>query len=250
MPPNLPKVPPTFATERTLLLAGQQQLAGFNEVGVGAIAGPVIAAAVVLPLPVPGVNFDQELMLLANRLGEVQDSKYLYRDHKERLYPLICEVALAVGVGIVDVPELSALRNQTRAASIAMTRALETLSVSPDVVLLDGLIRLETSAIPSVTITKLRGATTSISIAAASIVASVTFTRIMVDYGAFYPVYRFHEHRGYPSPAHVAALTRYGPSPIHHPHNKLVQNVAGSRRGPCIVCSWSTRDMPRAGGGP
>jgi ribonuclease HII len=228
MPPNLLKVPPTFATERSLLLNGNQHIAGVDEVGVGAIAGPIVAAAVILPLPTPGETFDRDLDRLTQRLRGIQDSKYLYRDQKERLFARIHEVGAVVGIGTVEVPELSTIQNQTLAASIATARALAALTLAPDFVLIDGRVSVATPAIPSVTITKIRGATTSISIAAASIIASVVFTRIMVAYGTRYPLYGFEHHRGYPSPGHIAALAQYGPSPIHHPHNKLVQTVESS----------------------
>ncbi len=223
---NLIKPPPTLALERSLIVVGKQRIAGVDEVGVGAIAGPLVAAAVVLPLPIDGPRLDRELEQLARLLGEVRDSKQLKSDQRERLATLVRTVAEPhVSVAVVDVPELNRIGNQARAAVVATARALDALPMRPDVVLLDGTVSIAGADVPSVLVPKLYNGTTSLSIAAASLVASAVHHRLMVAYGAQYPAYGFERHNGHISPAHLAALARHGPSPIHHRHNRLVQAV-------------------------
>ncbi len=224
MPRNVIKPAPTLAVERTLVMAGHHRVAGVDEVGVGALAGPLIAAAVVLPLPRAGLSLDEELAKLAGVLGDVRDSKQVKVDRKEGLCALIREVAAPdIGIGVVGVAELGQIGNQVRAATIATARALDALPTAPDIVLLDGVRPLDTVRVPQVTVAKRWHGTTSLSIAAASIIASVTQHRAMVGYGELYPAYGFQRHNGHVSPAHLAALAEHGPSPIHHPHHRLVQ---------------------------
>src|SRR5436305_14308883 len=126
MPQAASKPKPTLELERALLLEGKRVIAGVDEVGVGAIAGPLIAVAVVLPLPGSGVDIDLGLKELATRLDEVRDSHHLYKDQREKLYSLVQEVAQPqIGFGIIEVAELSQLNNQERAAILARTRAVE-----------------------------------------------------------------------------------------------------------------------------
>jgi len=221
---NLVKPPPTLALERSLIVAGKQRIAGVDEVGVGAIAGPLVAAAVALPLPGDGPRLDEELEALARRLGEVRDSKQLKSDQRERLAALVRAVVEPhVGIAVIEVPELDCIGNQTRAAALATARALAALPSPPDIVLLDGTVIIVGADVPSVAVPKLYNGTTSLSIAAASLVASAAHHRLMIDYGARYPTYGFERHNGHVSPAHLAALERHGPSPIHHRHHRLVQ---------------------------
>src|SRR5690242_17817390 len=134
-PVSKPK--PTLELERTLLLEGKRYIAGVDEVGVGAIAGPLIAVAVVLPLPDRADDIDEGLKILATRLDGVRDSHHLYSDQPEKLYPLIQQIAQPhIGLGILDVTELSQLNNQEQAAIVARTRAVEALPLTPDFVLL------------------------------------------------------------------------------------------------------------------
>jgi len=229
MAPNCVKPPPTFAVEHACLVAGYGLIAGVDEVGVGAIVGPLIAAAVVLPLPHHGSGLDHELAWLASLLAEVRDSKQLKREQRERLAALISVAAAPhIGIGVVEVPELGRIGNQARATSVATARALDALPTPPDIVLLDGTTAIDTGELPSVVVGKRWNGTTSVSIAAASIIASVTHHHIMVEYGTLYPTYGFQRHDGNPSPAHVAALAHDGPSPVHHPHHRLVR---AARRG-------------------
>lgn len=223
MPLAASKPKPTLELERAFLLEGKHLIAGVDEVGVGAIAGPLIAVAVVLPLPDLDADIDQGLKELAIRLDEVRDTHHLYSDQKERLYALIQEVAQPqIGFGIIEVAELNQLNNQEQAAILARTRAVEALPAAPDFVLLDGRVRIE-GEIPFANVAKVNHGTSSLTVAAASIIAGVTHHRLMLEQDQLYPVYGFGRHNGNISPAHLAALAQYGPSPIHHPHNRVVQ---------------------------
>ncbi len=223
MPLATSKPKPTLELERALLLEGKRLIAGVDEVGVGAIAGPLIAVAVILPWPDLGVDIDLGLKELRTRLDEVRDTHHLYKDQRERLYPLIQEVAQPqIGFGIIEVAELRQLNNQEQAAILARTRAIEALPTTPDFVLLDGRVRIE-GVIPFANVAKVSNGTSSLTVAAASIIAGVTHYRLMVEQDRLYPLYGFARHNGNISPTHLAALAQYGPSPIHHLHNRIVQ---------------------------
>ncbi len=183
--------------EQAIRRKGFQRLAGVDEAGRGALAGPVVAAAVMFTdgQPIVGVN----------------DSKRLSQQRREVLYRRIREDALAVGVGVVNVPTIEA-RNILRATLLAMARAVVDLQVSLDGILVDGL------AVPDVDIPVFPvagGDRHCSSVAAASIVAKVTRDRIMADYHKRYPVYGFDQHKGYGTEAHLQAIAAHGISPIH-----------------------------------
>ena len=183
--------------ERAIRRKGFQRLAGVDEAGRGALAGPVVAAAVILRdgRPIIGVN----------------DSKRLSRRRREVLHGRIREEALAVGVGVVNVPTIEA-RNILQATLLAMAQAVVDLQVSPDGILVDGL------AVPDVDIPAFPvagGDRHCPSVAAASVVAKVTRDRIMTDYHERYPVYGFDRHKGYGTEAHLQAIAAHGISPIH-----------------------------------
>ncbi len=183
--------------ERAIRRKGFQRLAGVDEAGRGALAGPVVAAAVILKdgRPIVGVN----------------DSKQLSPRRRELLYRRIREEAMAVGVGVVNVPIIEA-RNILQATLVAMARAVVDLQVSPDGILVDGL------AVPDVDIPVFpvaRGDRECPSVAAASVIAKVTRDRIMADYHQRYPVYGFDRHKGYGTDAHLQAIAEHGVSPIH-----------------------------------
>lgn len=183
--------------ERAIRRKGFQRLAGVDEAGRGALAGPVVAAAVILKdgRPIVGVN----------------DSKQLSPRRRELLYRRILEEALAVGVGVVNVPTIEA-RNILQATLLAMARAVVDLRVSPDGILVDGL------AVPDVDIPVFpmaRADRECPSVSAASVVAKVTRDRIMTDYHARYPAYGFDRHKGYGTDAHLQAIAEHGVSPIH-----------------------------------
>jgi len=185
------------AIERQLRDFGFRCIAGTDEVGRGCLAGPVVAAAVVLDCEptVVGVN----------------DSKQI--DHEDRMD--VCRVILkrarAVAVGIVEPRTIDSI-NILRASKLAMYDAIESLDIRPDVLLLDAVL-LETLDMPQIPL--IEGDKRSVSIAAASVVAKVYRDLLMESYDALYPVYDFKHNRGYATESHQAALKLYGPSPIH-----------------------------------
>ncbi|MDH4228788.1 MAG: ribonuclease HII [Nitrospirota bacterium] len=179
---------------------GARAIAGIDEAGRGPLAGPVVAAAVILDAadPIAGLN----------------DSKQLSEKTRERLFTEIHTRARAVGVGIVHAGEIDRI-NILQATILAMTQAVERLSaggVEADYLLLDA---LTLSALPLPQEGIIGGDGKSASIAAASIVAKVTRDRIMVAYNDNFPGYGFAVHKGYPTRAHREALSRLGPCPIH-----------------------------------
>ncbi len=168
-------------------------------------------------------DLDEGLKTLLARLDGVRDSHHLYRDQPERLYPLIQQVVQPyIGVGVVEVDELTQLNNQEQAGVLAKTRVVEALPLQPDFVLVDGRVRFSTT-VPYAQVVKVKNGTPSLTIAAAAVLATVTHTRIMQELDRLYPVYGFGRHSGNISPTHLAALGKYGTSPSHHLHNRIVQ---------------------------
>ena len=172
-------------------------LCGIDEVGRGPLAGPVVAAAVILPT-------DSQILYL-------NDSKKLTAAKREELYEVIMREAVAVGLGMAD-PERIDQINILQATYEAMREAVGKLSVMPQLLLNDA-VTIPEIQIPQVPIIK--GDAKSVSIAAASIVAKVTRDRMMVYYDSIYPEYGFASNKGYGSAEHIAALKKYGPTPIH-----------------------------------
>ncbi|MGH7840167.1 MAG: ribonuclease HII [Candidatus Binataceae bacterium] len=188
---------PTLRHERKLWREGARVVAGVDEAGVGPMAGPVVAAAVI---------FEQEIFIRG-----VNDSKQLAPERRAALFPRIQEKALAVGVGIATPAEIDQL-NIFWATMAASARALQALTVTPDHVLVDGR-RIAELKLPQTPI--VGGDRKSFCIAAASIIAKVTRDRMMLEYDAQYPAYGFARHKGYCTAEHFAALARAGPSAIH-----------------------------------
>lgn len=175
------------------------QIAGFDEVGRGPLAGPVVAACVVLPLDL--------------HLPGIKDSKALTPKARKRLYQEIGEIALGIGLGKVS-PLLIDRMNIHKASLLAMYRALRDLSPRVDYLLIDGVWTIPfLSRLPQRPL--IRGEDRSLSIAAASIVAKIKRDEIMERMALCYPEYGFEDHKGYPTPMHLKALERYGPSPVH-----------------------------------
>jgi ribonuclease HII len=185
--------------ERIAWTEGYRCIAGVDEAGRGALAGPVVAACVVLPYEfVPkGVN----------------DSKLLSPAQREALYPQIVSQARGVGVGIVDAETIDEI-NILRAAHEAMRIALENLprGLFPDLALIDG---LPVQPFPLTQVAIVDGDTLSASIAAASIIAKVTRDSLMRDFDGTHPGYGFASHKGYSAPVHLDALRKLGPCSIH-----------------------------------
>ena len=176
---------------------GFRRIAGVDEAGRGPLAGPVVAAAVILPVHAG--------------LAGVDDSKQLSEDERERLYCVILEKAVAVGIGSADAPEIDSL-NILEATRLAMSRAIDDLAPSPDYVLTDA-ITLPAVRVPLRPIIK--GDALSLSIAAASIIAKVTRDHLMAAYHETFPQYNFLSHKGYGTAEHLRMLARFGPCPIH-----------------------------------
>jgi len=183
--------------ERELWRRGLTRVAGVDEVGVGPLAGPLVAAAVIFPPEVEVLGID--------------DSKKLSAARRERLAGEIRTYAVAVGVGVVDVAEVDRL-NVLRASLEAMRRAIGALPVAAEQLLIDAR-RLPAVPIPQLSIVS--GDARCYSIAAASIIAKVTRDAMMCELDAVYPEYGFRRHMGYGTIAHLAALERHGPSPAH-----------------------------------
>ena len=176
---------------------GLRLICGVDEAGRGPLAGPVCAAAVILPehLQIPGLT----------------DSKKLTDKKRRELFPIIQEQALAYGIGLASEQEIDEI-NILQATFLAMRRALDQLSVRPEIALIDG--NRETDfGLPVKTV--VRGDSLSANIAAASILAKVTRDNLMVELAKEYPEYGFEIHKGYGTKAHYEALRTYGPCPIH-----------------------------------
>lgn len=176
---------------------GVTYICGVDEAGRGPLAGPVCAAAVILPehLQIPGLT----------------DSKKLTDKKRRELYPIIKEQAIAYGIGFASEKEIDEI-NILQATFLAMQRALDQLSVRPDLALIDG-NREKDFGLPVKTVIK--GDSLSANIAAASVLAKVTRDDLMEKMALEYPQYQFEIHKGYGTKAHYAALTEHGPSPIH-----------------------------------
>ncbi|MBR3034842.1 MAG: ribonuclease HII [Firmicutes bacterium] len=184
--------------ERRLWDSGRSYIAGVDEVGRGPLAGPVVAAAVILPR-----DFDV--------LG-IDDSKKLSPKKREELFEVIKEKALAWAVGWVGPERIDEI-NILEATKEAMKQAVQGLSLPPDHVLIDGNFTVRALALPQTAIVK--GDANSTSIAAASILAKVTRDRYMEEMDAVYPGYAFASNKGYGTKAHYDGLKAQGPTPIH-----------------------------------
>ena len=176
---------------------GYTNICGVDEAGRGPLAGPVCAAAVILPadIEIPGLN----------------DSKKLTDKKRRELFPIICEKAIAYGIAFADHSEIDEI-NILQATYLAMERAIKQLGVNPDFALIDG-NRAKDFGVPLETV--VGGDGRSASIAAASVLAKVTRDDYMLKMAENYPQYGFDIHKGYGTKAHYAALAENGPCPIH-----------------------------------
>ncbi len=178
---------------------GFKYVCGVDEAGRGPLAGPVCAAAVILPkgLIIEGVN----------------DSKKLTEKKREALFDVICESALAYSIAFADIDEIEEV-NILRATMNAMKRAVEGLSVKADFAYIDG------NTMPPIDINGecvVKGDAKSMSVACASILAKVSRDRLMLKYAEEYPQYGFEKHKGYGTKLHTEALKEFGPCPVHRP---------------------------------
>jgi len=183
--------------EMQAYLSGYSIVAGTDEAGRGPLAGPVVAAAVILPRGI--------------QIEGLDDSKKLSEKKRDELFDVITERALSYGIGFADHDEIDRI-NILNASMKAMQRAIEKLDPTPDFVLIDG----NTSRfITQKHLCIVKGDSKSASIAAASILAKVTRDRLMVDYDKLYPEYGFAKHKGYPTKQHIELLKQFGPCEIH-----------------------------------
>ena len=195
--------------ERVLWKSGIRTVAGVDEVGVGPLAGPVVAAAVVFP---PNTELDG-----------IDDSKQLDSERRTKLAARIREHATAIGVGSAEVGEIDRL-NIYHAGLLAMRRAIEDLPAAPEHVLVDARI------IPGVSIPQNsfnKGDGINFSIAAASIIAKTHRDRLMEDLEKEYPGYGFAQHKGYSTPEHQNAIRELGPCPIHRLSYQFIRELCG-----------------------
>ena len=188
---------PSFEFEEKYLSEGYKIICGTDEAGRGPLAGPVCAAAVILPL-----GYMPE---------DLNDSKKLTEKKRDLLFDLIRENAISYGIAFASVEEIDSL-NILNASQLAMRRAVAMLSPTPDLVLVDGNVArgFEMKAVPIV-----KGDFLSASISAASILAKTARDRLMKELDEQYPEYQLSKHKGYPTPLHMQLVRELGPSPIH-----------------------------------
>ena len=205
---------PNLDHENELKSQGYELIAGIDEVGRGALAGPVVASAVILPHPsnLPWLEL-------------VRDSKELNSKKREYLFDLINKEAVAVGIGIVRSQVIDSI-NILKATKLAMMQAVEKLPRQPHFLIIDR-VTLSQCPIPQRGIT--RGDKLCLSIACASIIAKVTRDRMMEGFDQIYPGYRFAQHKGYGTRKHISCLQQLGPSPIHRLYFAPVRNVIANQ---------------------
>ncbi len=211
--------PDLWEHEKGAFKKGFHQVAGADEAGRGPLAGPVVAAAVILPK-----TFS---------VSSAIDSKGVSPGKRTALYHEIYDHAVSIGIGIVDAVEIDRI-NILRASLASMAVAAANLLPQPDFLLIDG-----PYPIPTHTSQKpvKRGDRLSVSIGAASIIAKVTRDRLMARYHEEYPMFGFNQHKGYPTRKHKAAIEKFGCTPIHRKSFKGVKEFLSCR-------VWSTGDGP------
>ncbi len=194
--------------ERTLFSRGYRYIAGTDEAGRGPLAGPVVAAAVIMPrdLSIPNLT----------------DSKKLSHHQRDELFDEIAASGAFCSVGIIDNDTIDCV-NILKASLMAMRKAVLSLDVRPDFVLIDGTFTIPNLDIPQMAI--ISGDALCCSISAASIIAKVTRDRIMDRYQELYPQYSFSSHRGYPTKQHLDELKNYGPTAIHRKTFRPVEEL-------------------------
>ena len=199
---------PDYEYEKAAVSSGFNTICGVDEAGRGPLAGPVCAAAVILPEDTVIEGLD--------------DSKKLSEKKRERLYDEITKKATAYCVAYGTLEEIESV-NILEATFIAMNRAIDGLKVKPDFAIIDGNRVPKGIKIPCATLVK--GDSKSMSVAAASILAKVTRDRLMLTYDEKYPQYNFKKHKGYGTKEHTELLKQYGPSPIHR--LSFLKNILG-----------------------
>jgi ribonuclease HII len=224
-----------YGYERALRRAGLEPIAGVDEAGRGACAGPLVAGAVVLP---PGK---------AGIVPGLADSKLLTEAARERVYAQVVRRALAWSVVVIDNEECDRLGMHVANVE-ALRRAVARLSARPSYVLTDG-FPVDGLGVPGLAVWK--GDRVAACIAAASVIAKVTRDRLMVDMHDDWPVYDFRTHKGYITSEHEAALAEHGPSPVHRMRFVNVRRAAGLEPVPELALDPATslgQDQPAPGG--
>jgi ribonuclease HII len=201
---------PSFAEEKLLEAQGYRLIAGVDEAGRGALAGPVVAAAVILPCPMDTLW-----------QAQVRDCKQLIPPRRELLFDNIHEVAISIGIGVVQ-HEIIDARGIITATRLAMKQAIDQLSPTPESLLID-YMHLPEVKLPQKGIKN--GDSLCFSIACASIIAKVTRDRLMVELGKTYPDYGLAKHKGYGTKEHMVCLHRLGPSPVHRQSFQPVRDI-------------------------
>ena len=199
---------PDYEFEKAAVNSGFSCICGVDEAGRGPLAGPVCAAAVILPAGAVIEGLD--------------DSKKLTEKKREKLYDIIKETAVAYSVAYGTLEEIETV-NILEATYLAMNRAIEGLTVKPDFALIDGNRVPRGIKIPCETIVK--GDSKSMSVAAASVLAKVTRDRLMLEYDKKYPEYNFKKHKGYGTKEHTELIKQYGPCEIHR--LSFLKNILG-----------------------
>ncbi len=199
---------PDYEYEKAAVSSGFNTVCGVDEAGRGPLAGPVCAAAVILPEDTVIEGLD--------------DSKKLSEKKRERLYDEITKKAVAYSVAYGTLEEIESV-NILEATFLAMNRAIDGLKVKPDFAIIDGNRVPKGIKIPCATLVK--GDSKSMSVAAASVLAKVTRDRLMLTYDEKYPQYNFKKHKGYGTKEHTELLKQYGPSPIHR--LSFLKNILG-----------------------
>lgn len=201
---------PSFTEEKMLEVQGYRHIAGIDEAGRGSLAGPVVAAAVILPyhIDTPWLN-------------QVKDSKQLSPARRESLFHHIREAAISTGIGVVAHKIIDA-QGIIKATQLAMKLAIDQLSPPPEFLLID-YMRLSEVPLPQKGITN--GDSLCFSIACASIIAKVSRDHLMRELDGTYPGYGLAQHKGYGTKVHLACLRRLGPSSIHRQSFKPVKDI-------------------------
>ena len=199
--------------EQMLANKGYEAICGVDEVGRGPLAGPVVAAAVIMP---PSMSIEG-----------LTDSKKLSARQRERIFEEIVEMGLVCAVGVIDHECIDRM-NILKASLMAMRKAVMDLKLSPDIILVDGNYPIPNVELPQFAV--VGGDRQCQSISAASIVAKITRDRIMDKYEALFPSFSFAKHKGYPTAEHLEELREHGPTDIHRksfrPVAELVSNYA------------------------
>ena len=205
---------PTFSEEQTQWTKGFRHIAGIDEAGRGPLAGPVVAAAVILP-----IGFQSDWLHL------VADSKVLTASRREFLYDCLYKAAVGVGVGVIDARTIDIV-GIAKATRLAMKMAVKQLEPAPDYLLID-YFRLPEVRLPQKGVTD--GDSLCLSIASASIIAKVTRDHLMLEFDRTYPGYQFANHKGYGTKEHLECLWHLGASPIHRCSFQPVRDVCGGK---------------------